>query len=62
MQQVTDLKQLLTELELNADSFHNKSNKAAARRARKNLQDIAAICKTYRKEISAAVNASKASA
>lgn len=59
MQHVNDLKTLLAELETNADAFHNKSNKAAARRARKALQDIGKICKTYRKEISEQVNALK---
>jgi DNA anti-recombination protein RmuC len=52
MQQISDLKQLMLELETNALAFTEKGNKAAARRARKALQEISKICKTYRKEIS----------
>lgn len=62
MQHINDLKTLLAELETNADAFHSKANKAAARRARKALQDIGKICKTYRKEISEQVNALKTQA
>lgn len=59
MQQVNDLKQLLATLEVDADSFYAKDNKAAARRARKSLQEIKKICSTFRKEISERVNVLK---
>lgn len=59
MQQVNELKRLMGELETDADAFHNKGNKAAARRSRKALQEISKICKVYRKEISESVNAQK---
>ena len=56
MNQVENLKQLMTEVETNAIDFYGKENKAAARRARKALQEIAKICKTFRKDITDKVN------
>jgi len=44
------------EVETNSIDFYGKQNKAAARRARKALQEIGKICKTFRKEISEKVN------
>lgn len=59
MQQLNELQRLMGELNVDADAFHNKGNKAAARRARKALQEISKVCKTYRKDISNEVNAQK---
>ena len=59
MQQVTDLKTHLANLEVDATSFYEKDNKAAARRARKSLQEIKKICSVFRKDISERVNGLK---
>lgn len=60
MEKFNELSTLLTQLSADVDGFYNKGNKAAARRARKSLQEITKIAKEFRKEISEKVNASKA--
>jgi hypothetical protein len=59
MEKFNDLKGLFDSLSVEVDSFYNKGNKAAAKRARKALQEIGNITKVFRKEISEKVNASK---
>lgn len=60
MENINNLKTLLAEIESNMDAFQTKGNKAAARRARKSLQEMGKICKNYRKEITEKVNELKA--
>lgn len=60
MQKFNDLKGLVDSLSTEVDAFYNKGNKAAARRARKQLQEINKLTKDFRKEISESVNAMKA--
>lgn len=60
MQTFDNLKQLMEALSPEVDSFYNTGNKAAARRARKHLQEINKLTKEFRKQISEAVNAAKA--
>ena len=56
MDKFNNLKSLVDTLSNDVDAFYNKDNKAAARRARKSLQEIGKITKEFRKEISERVN------
>lgn len=51
MEKLTEIKQLVSELEDNMDKFYNKGNKAAGTRARKALQDLKNLAQDVRKEI-----------
>ena len=59
MEKFNELNNLMGSLSTEVDAFYNKNNKAAARRARKALQEIGKITKDFRKEISEKVNALK---
>ena len=47
----TELKDLITGLEDDADKFYNKGNSAAGTRVRKGLQDIKNLAQAIRLEI-----------
>lgn len=52
MDKVAYLKKLIEELEVDAEKFYSKSNKAASVRARKKLQEIKAQAQNIRMDIS----------
>ena len=60
MEKFNEINGLMNQLSADVDGFYNKGNKAAARRARKALQEITKLAKDFRKEISEKVNAMKA--
>ncbi len=51
MSRIDEVKNLMSELEVDLDKFYNKSNKAAGTRARKQLQDLKKLCQEIRLEI-----------
>jgi hypothetical protein len=51
MSRIDEVKNLMSELEVDLDKFYNKSNKAAGTRARKQLQDLKKLCQDIRLEI-----------
>lgn len=53
----TELKDLLTGLEADADKFYNKGNSAAGTRLRKGLQDIKNLAQSIRLEVQDSKNA-----
>ena len=53
----TELKNLITGLEADADKFYNKGNSAAGTRVRKGLQDVKNLAQAIRLEIQEAKNA-----
>jgi hypothetical protein len=55
----TELKDLITGLEGDADKFYNKGNSAAGTRVRKGLQDIKNLAQAIRLEIQEAKNTAK---
>lgn len=55
----TELKDLITGLEGDADKFYNKGNSAAGTRVRKGLQDIKNLAQAIRLEIQDAKNTAK---
>ena len=55
----TELKDLITGLEGDADKFYNKGNSAAGTRVRKGLQDIKNLAQAIRLEIQDAKNTPK---
>jgi hypothetical protein len=55
----TELKDLITGLEDDADKFYNKGNSAAGTRVRKGLQDIKNLAQAIRLEIQESKNTSK---
>ncbi|MGV3510065.1 MAG: histone H1 [Sphingobacteriaceae bacterium] len=55
----TELKNLITGLEGDADKFYNKGNSAAGTRVRKGLQDIKNLAQAIRLEIQEAKNSGK---
>ena len=55
----TELKDLITGLEGDADKFYNKGNSAAGTRVRKGLQDIKNRAQAIRLEIQEAKNTAK---
>jgi len=55
----TELKDLITGLEGDADKFYNKGNSAAGTRVRKGLQDIKNLAQSIRLEIQEAKNTAK---
>ena len=52
MNEIEFLKKLVEELEVDAEKFYTKSNKAASVRARKKLQEIKAQAQRIRMDIS----------
>lgn len=52
MNKIAYLKRLVEELEVDAEKFYTKSNKAASVRARKKLQEIKAQAQNIRMDIS----------
>lgn len=51
MSRIDEVKNLMSELEVEMDKFYNKSNKAAGTRARKHLQDLKKLSQEIRLEI-----------
>ncbi len=56
----TELKDLITGLEADADKFYNKGNSAAGTRVRKGLQDVKNLAQSIRLEIQESKNATTA--
>ncbi len=56
----TELKDLITGLEADADKFYNKGNSAAGTRVRKGLQDVKNLAQAIRLEIQESKNATTA--
>lgn len=52
----TELKDLITGLEADADKFYNKGNSAAGTRVRKGLQDVKNLAQAIRLEIQESKN------
>jgi hypothetical protein len=46
-----EVKNLMSDLEVDLDKFYNKGNKAAGTRARKSLQDLKKLAQDIRLEI-----------
>lgn len=53
----TELKNLISGLEADADKFYNKGNSAAGTRVRKGLQDVKNLAQAIRLEIQESKNA-----
>lgn len=51
MSRIDEVKNLMSELEVDLDKFYNKANKAAGTRARKSLQDLKKLAQDIRLEI-----------
>ena len=51
MSRIDEVKNLMSELEVDLDKFYNKGNKAAGTRARKSLQDLKKLAQDIRLEI-----------
>lgn len=51
MKKFNDLKNLITEIEMDADKFYNKGNSAAGTRVRKGMQDLKNLAQEIRIEI-----------
>ena len=51
MSRMDEVKNLMSELEVDLDKFYNKGNKAAGTRARKSLQDLKKLAQDIRLEI-----------
>ncbi len=65
MKKFNEFKNLVTELEGDADKFYNKGNSAAGTRVRKGMQDLKNLAQTIRLEVQdhknkEAANAAKA--
>ena len=56
----TELKNLISGLEADADKFYNKGNSAAGTRVRKGLQDVKNLAQSIRLEIQESKNAAAA--
>ena len=57
MSRIDEVKNLMSELEVELDKFYNKSNKAAGTRARKHLQSLKKLSQEIRLEIQDMKNA-----
>ncbi|REL25000.1 histone H1 [Rhodohalobacter sp. SW132] len=51
MSRIDDVKNLVSELEVDLEKFYDKGNKAAGTRARKQLQDLKKLSQEIRLEI-----------
>lgn len=51
MSRMDEVKNLMSDLEVDLDKFYNKGNKAAGTRARKALQDLKKLAQDIRLEI-----------
>ena len=51
MKKFTELKELVTALEADADKFYNKANSAAGTRIRKGMQDLKNLAQAIRLEV-----------
>lgn len=51
MSRMDEVKNLMSDLEVDLDKFYNKGNKAAGTRARKSLQDLKKLAQDIRLEI-----------
>lgn len=51
MKKFSELKELVTSLEADADKFYSKGNSAAGTRLRKGLQDLKNLAQTIRLEV-----------
>lgn len=51
MSRIDEVKNLMSELEVEMEKFYNKGNKAAGTRARKHLQDLKKLSQEIRLEI-----------
>lgn len=51
MSRIDDVKNLMSELEVDLEKFYEKGNKAAGTRARKQLQDLKKLAQDIRVEI-----------
>jgi len=51
MSRIDDVKNLVSELEVDLEKFYDKGNKAAGTRARKQLQDLKKLSQDIRLEI-----------
>lgn len=51
MSRLSQVKELVSDLEQDLDKFYNKGNKAAGTRARKSLQDLKKLSQEIRLEI-----------
>ncbi len=60
MEKINKLKELMIEIEGDADKFYNKGNNAAGTRVRKGLQDLKNLSQELRLEIQNKKNASGA--
>ena len=56
MKKFTEVKNLITGLEADADKFYNKANSAAGTRVRKGMQDLKNLAQAIRLEIQNAKN------
>ncbi|WP_256009185.1 histone H1 [Desertivirga xinjiangensis] len=56
----SELKDLISGLEADADKFYNKGNSAAGTRVRKGLQDVKNLAQSIRLEIQESKNATAA--
>jgi hypothetical protein len=56
MEKFNALKQMVADMEADADKFYDKKNNAAGTRLRKSLQDIKNLCGDLRKDIQDAKN------
>lgn len=59
MEKLSQLKEVLESIEVDAQKFYEKGTKAAGVRVRKGLQEIKALAQDIRKEISAINNGEK---
>jgi hypothetical protein len=56
MKKFTEVKNLISGLEADADKFYNKGNSAAGTRVRKGMQDLKNLAQSIRLEIQTAKN------
>lgn len=59
MEKFNQLKELLANVEADADKFYNKGSKAAGTRVRGGMQEIKALAQEIRNEVTAIKNAAE---